>query len=100
MKDTLRHRVLICYDIRDPKRLRRAHRTLLGYGDPLQYSVFLCHLSRAERVLMEMALREIINLAEDTVHIVDLGPAVGLAGQRIRAMGRARLPTVPRSRII
>jgi CRISPR-associated protein Cas2 len=31
---------LITYDIRDPKRWRRAYRLLRGYGTRLQYSVF------------------------------------------------------------
>mgnify|MGYP000653098870 CR=1 FL=1 len=48
-----RHRYVVCYDVREPKRLRKMHHTLLGYGDPLQYSVFVCDLSAAERVLME-----------------------------------------------
>ncbi|WP_419465661.1 hypothetical protein [Aliivibrio fischeri] len=28
------------YDIRHPKRLQRVHKVSLGYGIPLQYSVF------------------------------------------------------------
>ena len=41
MNSTQRHRVLVCYDVREPKRLRQTYRTMLGYGDPLQYSVFV-----------------------------------------------------------
>jgi CRISPR-associated protein Cas2 len=100
VKETLRHRVLVCYDVREPKRLRRTHRTLLGYGDPLQYSVFICHLSRAEQTLLELALRDVIDLAEDTVHLIDLGPATGMAARRIRALGQARVPSPPRHRIV
>lgn len=100
MKETLRNSVIVCYDVRDPRRLRRTHETLLGYGDPLQYSVFLCHLSRAERLLMETALSGVVDLSEDTVHIIDLGPAAGSGLRRIRALGRKHLPAVERHRII
>ena len=85
-----RHRYLVCYDVREQRRLRRTHNTMLGYGDPLQYSVFVCDLSGPERVLMEASLREVVNLLEDSVVIVDLGPASGLAEKRIRTLGPRR----------
>ena len=45
-----RRRFLIAYDISDPKRLRRVCKTMEEYGDRLQYSVFICDLSRAELI--------------------------------------------------
>lgn len=36
---------LICYDIRDAKRWRRAYKLLQEYGTHVQYSVFHCQLS-------------------------------------------------------
>lgn len=95
-----RHRVLVCYDIRDPVRLRRTHQAMLGYGDPVQYSVFLCELSPAEQVLMEEALLEVVRVSEDSVAIVDLGPARGLASRRIRTLGTALLPERRRYKIV
>lgn len=92
-----RHRYVVCYDVRDPGRLRRTHDAMLGYGDPLQYSVFLCDLSSSERLLMGAALRRVVKLAEDSVVIIDLGPARGLARQRIRSLGRA--VSTPRERV-
>lgn len=85
--DTERHRFIVCYDVRDPKRLRKTHETMLGYGDPLQYSVFVCDLSRPEYLLMEEALRRVVKLPEDWVHIIDLGPVRGRALKRIRSLG-------------
>lgn len=87
-----RHRYVVCYDVRDPVRLRRTHDTMLGYGDPLQYSVFLCELSPTERLLLEDALRRVVRLGEDSVLIIDLGPASGVARRRIRTLGQGRLP--------
>ena len=96
----LRHRYLVAYDIREPGRLRRTHATMLGYGDPLQYSVFLCDLSDAERALMEAALLRVIRVASDSVVIVDLGPAMGLAARRIRSIGSASLPRRQRYHVV
>ena len=92
----VRNRLIVCYDVREPKRLRRVHRTMLGYGDPLQYSVFICDLSQSERLLMEESLRVVIHLPEDYVHIVDLGPVGGRASTRIRTLGGAA-PPAPRT---
>ncbi len=41
---------IVAYDMADPERLQRVHRTMRGYGDPLQYSVFRCMLSPSERI--------------------------------------------------
>ncbi len=47
---------LVCYDIRDDTRLRKAAQIVSGYGDRLQYSVFRCRLSATEleRLLWEL----------------------------------------------
>lgn len=95
-----RNRFIVCYDVRDPARLRRTHQAMLGYGDPLQYSVFLCELSRAERVLMELTLRRVAELREDSVIVVDLGPARGVAAKRIVQLGRGRVPRPERGVIV
>lgn len=86
-----RNRYVVCYDVREPKRLRRMHRTMLGYGDPLQYSVFVCDLSATERILMEDAVRQVVRLSEDSVVVIDLGPAEGVARRRIRQLGEKRV---------
>jgi CRISPR-associated protein Cas2 len=36
-----RHWYLVCYDIRCPKRWRKAYKLIEGYGDRLQYSIFV-----------------------------------------------------------
>lgn len=42
----MRASYLVCYDICDDKRLRKVFRTMRGFGDHLQYSVFECQLTR------------------------------------------------------
>ncbi len=70
-----RQRYLVGYDICEPKRLRNVHKVMCSYGDPLQYSVFVCDLDSIELVYMQQDLAEIIHNSEDSVLIVDLGPA-------------------------
>lgn len=68
-----RRRMLVTYDIRDAKRLRAVHKTVKAYGDPLQYSVFLCDLSAIERTRMVDDLSARMNQAVDSVVLIDLG---------------------------
>ena len=79
---------IVAYDIAEPKRLQRVHRTMRGYGDPLQYSVFRCILSPSERVLLIEALTPIINHREDQVMLINLGPADGRAQTSFEILGR------------
>lgn len=76
---SVRHRYLVAYDISSDKRLRRVHRTMRGFGDALQYSVFQCDLSDVERMKLEEALSAVIKHDADRVMIVDVGPSSGRA---------------------
>ncbi len=88
----MRHRFLVAYDVSEAKRLRRTFKVMRGFGDPVQYSVFLCDLSPTEEVLMKTALEEVIHHREDRVLVVDLGPADGTAPDRLAVLGRQDLP--------
>src|SRR5207248_5573696 len=65
VEGAMRHRYLVCYDVADPRRLQRTHKRLIGFGQPVQYSVFVCDLSPTDRVRLEEALTAIVNLKED-----------------------------------
>jgi CRISPR-associated protein Cas2 len=69
----MRRCYLVCYDIRDPKRLRRVHKTCKGFGEPWQFSIFFCVLKPIDRVRLQVELEEVMNLSEDQVLIIDLG---------------------------
>jgi CRISPR-associated protein Cas2 len=69
----MRRCYLVCYDIRDPKRLRQVHKTCKGYGEPWQFSIFFCVLKPIDRVRLQAELEEVMNLKEDQVLIIDLG---------------------------
>jgi len=85
----MRRCYLVCYDIREPKRLRRVHRLMKAYGEAWQYSVFYCALKAIDRVRLETALREIVNLGEDQVVIVDLGSNEEAAREAATVLGPA-----------
>ncbi len=89
----MRTRYLVGYDIRNPNRLRRTHETVKSYGYSLQYSVFLCDLTKSEKIGMKEALREIINSNVDSIVIIDLGPARARGTECFEFMGtREALP--------
>lgn len=85
----MKTRYIVSYDIANAKRLRQVHKTMLGYGEPLQYSVFCCDLAAAARVTLIAELSEIIDHREDQVMLIDIGPAEGRGGQSIETVGRA-----------
>lgn len=60
---------VICYDITEPRRLRRIHRYLRRWGVPLQYSVFYCQLNKREKKAIAARLREKIDSVTDDVRI-------------------------------
>ena len=69
----MRRCYLVCYDIRDEKRLRRVFRTCRGYGEHWQFSIFFAVLKPIDRVRLQTELEEHINQAQDQVLIIDLG---------------------------
>lgn len=85
----MRRCYLVCYDIRDPKRLRRTHKLMKAYGEAWQYSVFYCTLKPIDRVRLENELREVVNLKVDQVLIVDLGSNEDAARESATVLGPA-----------
>ena len=84
----MRTRYIVSYDISDAKRLRRVFKTLRGWGDHLQFSVFRCDLSARERVELGAALSAAIDHSADQVLFIDLGPPEGRAADCVEALGR------------
>ena len=66
---------IVTYDISDARRWRRVFRTMHGFGEWLQLSVFRCRLSQRRRQELGTRLREIIKSGEDHVLVIDVGPA-------------------------
>lgn len=88
----MRSAYIVSYDVSHPKRLRRTYKTMLGFGEHVQLSVFRCELSEADLVRMKAKLDAIINHREDQILIVDIGPVEGRAEDMIETLGRAYTP--------
>lgn len=89
---------LITYDICDPIRLRRVHKTMRDFGDGVQLSVFLCQLTDSDRAQLERRLLDIINQREDQVLFVKLGPVTRPDENppRCEVIGRSLTPGIAR----
>lgn len=85
-------RYLVTYDIAEDERRTQVYKTLRGYGDHLQYSVFRCDLSDTRRAQLTTDLFPLIDHARDQILIIDLGPVEGRAATCIASIGRRYLP--------
>lgn len=63
------------------------HEVAKDFGYALQYSVFICDLTRLELVRLRAALLSEINNAHDSVAIMDLGPATRRGTECIEFIG-------------
>lgn len=84
---------IVAYDISEPKRWRRVYKLMKGYGHWLQLSIFQCRLTARRRAEMTARLEESINLADDHILIVDMGPADNV-DPLVESLGKAyEVPT-------
>lgn len=60
---------LVCYDVRDPARLRRAARKMEGYGTRMQYSVFRCWMTPSLMQQLRHELTELLDPVDDVLMI-------------------------------
>ncbi|MGH2969604.1 MAG: CRISPR-associated endonuclease Cas2 [Solirubrobacteraceae bacterium] len=85
-----RTRYLLAYDIREPRRLRRVHAAAKDFGEPLQYSVFVCDLTVVELIRLKERLVREMNLAKDSVGLFDLGAPRGRGLECVEFLGTRR----------
>ena len=88
----MRNRYFVAYDVMDPARLVRTYKKMRGYGDRIQYSVFICSLSAQELVMMRGDLEGILNLKEDRVIIINTGSANVSYDKNIITLGTQASP--------
>ncbi len=89
---------IVAYDIADPKRWRRVFKTMHGFGQWLQLSVFQCRLTRRRRAELAARLEQLIHHGEDHVLILDLG-AADKVELKVESLGRDFQP-VTRAAIV
>lgn len=83
---------LVAYDISDPKRLQKVYKKLKGFGAHLQLSIFECHLTPREIVLMRDALEKLIKHDEDRLLIIRCCPSCKENIECIGTQKRGREP--------
>ena len=88
----MRNTFLVTYDICEDKRLAKVHKTMRGFGDHLQYSVFECQFSQADLARCRHLLSQIIDHREDLELFVNLGPVEGRGDRAITALGKPYSP--------
>jgi CRISPR-associated protein Cas2 len=87
-------RYAVAYDISDDKRRTAVFKTLQGYGDHAQFSVFFCELSQMDLVRLRSTLREAIHEKEDQVMLIDLGRTDRSFTEDLEVLGRPYEPSV------
>ena len=88
----MRKRYLVAYDISDDKRRTAIFKILMGNGDHVQYSVFICQLNRLELERLKGSIRQHLNQRQDQVIILNLGPAESELSDRLECIGKAYTP--------
>lgn len=89
----------VVYDIADQKRWRGVFKTMHGYGEWVQLSVFQCRLSRVRHAELIADLDLLIHHDEDHVVVVDLGPADNVE-PKVVSLGKKAYRSVERSPIV
>jgi CRISPR-associated protein Cas2 len=60
---------LVCYDVRDDKRLRKTAKLMEGHGERIQYSVFRCWMSVRDMERLRWQLTELLDPVDDVLFI-------------------------------
>ena len=90
---------LVVYDISNPKRWRSVYKTMQGFGEWVQLSVFQCRLTRLRHAELIAKLDDSIHHVEDHVVIIDLGPADKVE-PKVESLGKRSFIAVKRQPII
>jgi CRISPR-associated protein Cas2 len=69
----MRHHYIVSYDIADPTRLRKVHRTVRDFGDAIQLSVFACQLSERDLATLQARLEKVVTPTQDQILFIKLG---------------------------
>ena len=83
----MRNTYIVCYDVADPKRLRRVFKVCKDFGQHIQFSVFECDLTPSEKLQFEEKLGAEIKREEDQVLFIRLGPVEQRGQREITALG-------------
>lgn len=80
--------IVVSYDITDDKRRRKVMKTMEGYGERVQYSVFECHLQPNDVRHLKTKLARLIDHKVDDIRFYHI---CAECVQHIGLMGKAQL---------
>ena len=80
--------VVVSYDITDDRRRLKVMKTLEGFGERVQYSVFECRLKRQDLQRLKKRLKQLIQKEKDDVRFYLLCEQ---CVERIIPLGRAQV---------
>lgn len=83
-------RHLIAYDIADDRRRVKIASFLSGYGDRVQYSVFVVDCRPAKLIRIRATLANLIKAGEDSILMCDLGSPDLAARTTMQYLGTRR----------
>ena len=63
---------VIAYDISSDRRRRKVHKSLCGFGQWTQFSLFECHLDRKELLLLREKLDDLLDPECDSLRFYPL----------------------------
>lgn len=63
---------VVAYDISNNKRRTKVHKTLSGFGQWTQYSLFECHLNDKQYLKLRHKLDQLLQTREDSVRFYQL----------------------------
>lgn len=91
---------IVTYDISSPKRWRKVFRTMNGFGEHIQLSVFRCELTALQHAQLKSRLEPLLHHHEDQVLVIDLGRTGPRVIEGIEVLGRPQRMQLPRARVI
>ncbi len=83
-----RRHYLIAYDMSDDRRRTRVFEMLKDFGDHVQFSVFLCELTRQELAGLRLRLVGEVDMRADQIIVLDLGESVHPLQDLLECIGR------------
>jgi len=63
---------LVTYDVTDDRRRAKVHQVLTGFGEWVQQSVFECHLTKQELILLRSKLDRHVDPKQDNLRVYAL----------------------------
>ena len=86
--------LVVAYDIADDRRRVRLHTLLLGYGDPVQESLFECEVTARQKLVLQRRIARLIAPATDRVRYYALCAKCATSIEDLTTGGRTPMPGV------